>query len=216
MRQTGNYLFLLIFLFISMLLLVSIHNIMMMKLVGFCLISGLCLSAYLITRSHRDQLILMPLGILALGVYLTMHATDEPTPLKFLDKILWLGFAGYLILIVFRQIFEAKSIKAQEIYGAIAVYLLLGFIFTQIYEIILVLDPAAIAFDPKNFGGNILHVGDVIYFSFVTLATVGYGDVTPAVPVARAVCVIESITGIMYVAIFIAKFVSIHSVKSEK
>ncbi len=216
MRQTGNYLFLLVFLFISMFLLISIHNIMMMKLVGLFLILGLCTSAYLITRNHRDQMILIPLGVLALGVYMTMHATSEPTSLKFLDKFLWLGFSGYLILIVFRQIFESKFIKAQEIYGAISIYLLLGFMFTQIYEVILVIDPAAISFDPKNFGGNALQVGDVIYFSFITLATVGYGDVVPAIPVARAFCVIESITGIMYVAIFIAKFVSIHSGRSEK
>jgi hypothetical protein len=207
MRQTGNYLFLLVFLFISLVLMMSFHNIMLMKSLGLCLILGLCTSAYLITRRHRDQLILIPLGILALAVYLTMHATNEPTALKCLDKLLWLGFSGYLILIVFRQIFEAKSIKAQEIYGAISIYLLLGFMFTQIYEVILVIDPAAIAFDPKNFGGNVLQAGDVIYFSFITLATVGFGDVTPAIPVARAVCVIESIIGIMYVAIFIAKFV---------
>jgi hypothetical protein len=216
MRQTGNYLFLLVFLFISLVLMMSFHNIMLMKSLGLCLILGLCTSAYLITRRHRDQLILIPLGILALAVYLTMHATNEPTALKCLDKLLWLGFSGYLILIVFRQIFEAKSIKAQEIYGAISIYLLLGFMFTQIYEVILVIDPAAIAFDPKNFGGNVLQAGDVIYFSFITLATVGFGDVTPAIPVARAVCVIESIIGIMYVAIFIAKFVSIHSGRSGK
>ena len=189
---------------------------MLIKLVGLCLILGLCTSAYLITRRHRDQLILIPLGILALAVYLTTHATSEPTSLKFLDKLLWLGFSVYLILIVFRQIFEAKSIKAQEIYGAISIYLLLGFMFTQIFEIILAVNPAAISFDPRNFGENVLQSGDVIYFSFITLATVGYGDVTPAVPVARAVCVVESIIGIMYVAIFIAKFVSIHSGRSGK
>ena len=103
MRQTGNYLFLLVFLFISLVLMMSIHNIMLMKSVGLCLILGLCTSAYLITRRHRDQLILIPLGILALTVYLTMHTTGEPTALKFLDKLLWLGFSGYLILIVFRQ-----------------------------------------------------------------------------------------------------------------
>jgi len=216
MRQTGNYLFLLVFLFVSMLLLMSVHNLMLMKLVGLCLITGLCASAFLITRRHRDQLILVPLGILALAVYVTTNTASEPFLLKFLDKILWLAFSGYLILIVFRQIFEAKSIKAQEIYGAISIYLLLGFLFTQIYEIIMVIDPAAISFDPRNFAGNSIQVGDVIYFSFVTLATVGYGDVTPAIPAARAVCVIESITGIMYVAIFIAKFVSIHSGRSAK
>lgn len=216
MRQTGNYLFLLILLLISMILAMSIRNIIMVKSVGICLILGLCLAAYLITRRHRDQLILFPLGVVALAVHVLTHTTNGINFLDIVDRLLWIGFSGYLSLIVFRQIFDAKSINAQEIYGAISVYLILGFIFSQIFGIILILNPAAFAFDPKNFGDGVLQNGDMIYFSFVTLATVGYGDLTPAIPIARAACVIESVTGIMYVAIFIARFVSIHSNISAK
>ncbi len=215
MRQTGNYIFLLVVLFMSLVLIMSVRNIFLVKVLGLCLISGLCLSAYLITRCHRDQLILIPLGVVALAVYVMLHTTNEPVFLKILDKLLWLGFAGYLILIVFRQIFNSKSINSQEIYGAISIYLLTGFVFSQIYELILVFRPDAIAFDTKNFIGG-LQTGDMIYFSFVTLATVGYGDLTPADPISRAACVIESVIGIMYISIFIARFVSIHSSNSTK
>jgi hypothetical protein len=53
--------------------------------------------------------------------------------------------------------------------------------------------------------------GDLVYFSFITLATVGYGDITPATPAARAVTMIEVLVGVMYVATMIARFVSIQT-----
>ena len=56
--------------------------------------------------------------------------------------------------------------------------------------------------------------GDVLYYSFVTLGTVGYGDVTPATPLARAISLVEAVAGIMYVATMIARFVSIHTSSS--
>ncbi|MFH1028183.1 MAG: potassium channel family protein, partial [Pseudomonadota bacterium] len=180
------------------------------------LLFGLCLAAYLITPRRRDQLILFPLGAAAIAGYIILHTTNEPASMKLLDKFFWVGFCVYLLMIVFREIFNAREIKSQEIYGAISAYLLLGVIFAQLFDILLIFDSAAIAFDPENFDGGILQNGDVLYFSFVTLATVGYGDLTPATPLARALCVVESITGVMYVAIFIARFVSMHSGRSAK
>jgi hypothetical protein len=53
--------------------------------------------------------------------------------------------------------------------------------------------------------------GDLLYYSFVRLATVGYGDVTPAPPDARSLGLIEAVIGIMYVATMIARFVSIQT-----
>ena len=53
--------------------------------------------------------------------------------------------------------------------------------------------------------------GDLLYYSFVTLGTVGYGDVTPASPAARSLSLIEAVVGIMYVATMIARFVSIQT-----
>lgn len=216
MHQTGNYLFMLVFLGISIVLAMILRNIIMVKLIGLSLLFGLCLSAYLITRRHRDQLILVPLGAAALSIYVILHTVHEPDYMKILDKLLWMVFCGYLVLIIFRQIFNAKSINAQEIYGVISAYLLMGVLFAQIFDVILIFEPAALYFDPKSFPVTVLHGGDVLYFSFVTLATVGYGDITPAIPLTRAVCVVESVVGIMYVAIFIARFVSIHSSKSAK
>jgi hypothetical protein len=113
----------------------------------------------------------------------------------------------------------ARVIHANEIYGAIYVYLLFGVLFAQGYQLLLFARPDAIYFDPGRFpapdrlGTELVArgSGDLVYFSFVTLGTVGYGDATPASPGARAMSLVEEVLGVMYVATMIARFVSISS-----
>lgn len=205
-----NYLVLLLFVFMALSLSLSVRDIILVKALGVGVILGFCVAAYLITRRRRDQLILIPLGLFALAVNVAMQTSTEPHfIMMLLARLLWIGFAAYLSIMVFRQIFAGNAFHSQEIYGAIAIYLLFGFIFAQFYHILLAVSPAAIAFDPTIFGPEGLQDGDILYFSFVTLATVGYGDIIPATPAARAISVIEAVVGIMYVATFIARFVSI-------
>jgi mannose/fructose/N-acetylgalactosamine-specific phosphotransferase system component IID len=78
--------------------------------------------------------------------------------------------------------------------------------------------PDALYFEPTRFppptpvaNGTVRGVGDLVYYRFVTLGTVGYGDVTPASRFARVLRIVEAIVGIMYVAGMIARFVSIQT-----
>jgi uncharacterized protein (TIGR02246 family) len=96
---------------------------------------------------------------------------------------------------------------------------LIGVLFAAVYQLLLAGHPGALYFDPGRFPGpqvigNRLYTrgaGDVLYYSFVTLGTVGYGDVTPSSPLARSLSLIEAVIGIMYVATMIARFVSIQT-----
>jgi hypothetical protein len=108
-----------------------------------------------------------------------------------LNLIIWLLFTLYIAIIVFRSIMSARSISSNEIYGAIYVYLLIGVVFAEIYQLLPAWQPDAIYFDPGRFpaplviGSSRLYTrgaGDLLYYSFVTLGTVGYGDVTPSSP----------------------------------
>jgi hypothetical protein len=137
-----------------------------------------------------------------------------------LNLIIWLLFTLYIAIIVFRSIMSARSISSNEIYGAIYVYLLIGVVFAEIYQLLPAWQPDAIYFDPGRFpaplviGSSRLYTrgaGDLLYYSFVTLGTVGYGDVTPSSPPARSLSLIEAVIGIMYVATMIARFVSIQT-----
>jgi hypothetical protein len=117
-----------------------------------------------------------------------------------------MGFSIYLAAVLYRSLSSLKRVGAHQVSGAISVYLLLGFIFAQAYEILLVLQPGAIYFQPQAAGA--VGPAELLYFSYVTLATVGYGDAYPATSPARALCVLESIVGVLYVAVLIARYVA--------
>ena len=107
---------------------------------------------------------------------------------------------GVVLALVLRR----GPITARRIQGAIAVYLLLGFIWAQAYELLTFWHPGA-------FTGAVDGSGSLpwTYYSFVTLTTMGYGDIMPVHPVARALAVLEAMTGQLYLAIMLARLVSL-------
>ena len=110
-----------------------------------------------------------------------------------------------MALVVLAQAFRAGPVNVHRIQGAVAAYLLLGLVWALAYELVALV--AAGAFSGTGLGGA--GRPDFIYFSFVTLTTVGYGDVTPVHPVARSLAVAEALTGQLYPAILLARLVSL-------
>jgi hypothetical protein len=113
-----------------------------------------------------------------------------------------------LCIVVLALVFRPGPITTRRIEGAIAVYLLLGLTWAQAYELMALWHPGA-------FAGAVAGAVDVgssqplTYFSFVTLTTLGYGDIRPVHPVARAFAVLEALTGQLYLAILLARLVSL-------
>ena len=92
-------------------------------------------------------------------------------------------------------------------------YLMLGFAFGTVFYLVNILDP-------KSFAANVELVArgdkpDLMYFSFVTLATLGYGDITSRTNLARSLAVVEALVGMLYIAIFMARLVTMHSGSAE-
>ncbi len=110
-----------------------------------------------------------------------------------------------MTFVVLVQAFRAGPVNIHRIQGAVAAYLLLGLAWALAYESVALLAPGAFSAasqaepDRQRF----------IYFSFVTLTTVGYGDITPVHPVARSLAVAEALTGQLYPAILLARLVSL-------
>ncbi len=95
-------------------------------------------------------------------------------------------------------------VTIRRIEGAIAVYLLLGFIWAQAYELVALWHPGAFA---GAVDGRVSP--PLTYYSFVTLTTMGYGDIMPVHPLARALAVLEALTGQLYLTILLARLVSL-------
>jgi voltage-gated potassium channel Kch len=101
---------------------------------------------------------------------------------------------------------RAQVINAEQIYAALSVYLLAGLFFGLLHWAIELTWPGSFA-DPGAGSPARFPLSTAIYFSFVTLATLGYGDVVPRSEVARGVAVLEAVGGQLYVAVTIARLV---------
>jgi hypothetical protein len=112
---------------------------------------------------------------------------------------------------VLRYVLKATVITRDQIYAGICMYVMLGFAFGAVYYLIDILDPKSFVANTRAPGDN----PDLVYFSFVTLATLGYGDITPQSNVARALAILESMTGMVYIAVFMARLVSMRSSRGE-
>jgi hypothetical protein len=116
------------------------------------------------------------------------------------------SFLGIAIYLIIKQIFTESRVTRDTIRGGICVYLLFGFVFAIFFRAIYLLSPQSFYVLVTNYGGFF----DSSYFSFLTLTTLGYGDIIPISPLARSLTNIEGIIGIIYPATTIARLVSLY------
>lgn len=118
---------------------------------------------------------------------------------------------GYLIA---RRVFAPGRINLHRIQGAVAVYLLAGMILSQLLHLISISHPGAFLLlgHPASHEDIVGHLG---YFSFVTLTTLGFGDITPVHPIARSFTLLGAVFGTLYPAILIGRLVSQEMVHSR-
>ena len=110
-----------------------------------------------------------------------------------------------MALVVLAQAFRGGPVTVHRVQGAVAAFLLLGLAWSLAYDLVA-------SYDAGAFTGPASAAGDgtrFAYFSFVTLTTVGYGDVTPVHPAARSLAMAEALTGQLYPAILLARLVSL-------
>ena len=172
---------------------------------GFLLVLGVAMWT---VRRHR-WLFRSGLGALAVLALVTLvNYAFSHTGLRVAQLGLLLGLFGGLAWLAFKEVlFTAGPINSNRLLGAVSIYLLLGLIWAVVYVGILEVDPAAFR---GNGGGPWLEsFPEFVYFSFVSLTTLGYGDISPASPIARFVVYLEAILGQLYLAIMVAGLVGI-------
>jgi len=101
--------------------------------------------------------------------------------------------------------------------GAVAAYLLIGMIWSVAYYLIALWIPGAFSIQgPIATGGGELLQSQLFYFSFVTLTTIGYGDIAAVHPIVRMLVILEGVTGQLFPAILIARLVSLQVQSKQK
>ncbi|MCP3976033.1 MAG: two pore domain potassium channel family protein [bacterium] len=127
------------------------------------------------------------------------------TNLELLVAPAWVAVSIYAFtapLLIMYNVLRQIRITIDLIVGALCVYIFVGIDFAIVYDLIYQLEPTSFAFAHEG-------VDSLFYFSYMTLTTVGYGDITPISDAARALAVVESITGHILLVVIVARLIGI-------
>ena len=122
----------------------------------------------------------------------------------------------YIAVLISVFLVRQERVSADMILGAINVYLLFAIAFMFLHAFVEVTKPGAYLYQGESLSVALKGHPEVdalaflLYFSVVTLTTLGYGDIVPAIPAARMLCSLEAVIGQLFVAVFIARMVSLH------
>lgn len=136
----------------------------------------------------------------------------QTQPMEMLKKLCYAIFFTYLLIVILSHIFREEEVTEDLITGAVCAYLLIGMVWTFIFYFLELARGGSfsvVRHSPQD-------IGPFFYYSFVTLTTLGYGDIVPLTSPARSLSVLEALTGQLYLAITIARLVSVHASRPRK
>jgi Ion channel len=189
------------------LLLLSLYTIQVDELVGD--------RDVLLAERRRRSLVGWTLALLAIGERLLLVVAPS-RHLYLVASLIWLLALCFVTWSELRSALRHKEVTGETISMSVSVYLMFGLNWALLYAVIFQLQPGAFRLDgspfpPEGSSPDVLQVVPAfIYFSLITLTTIGYGDITPVTPQARYAALAEGITGQLYLAILVARLVGLY------
>lgn len=170
-----------------------------------CVLIG---GTYATGRSRKS--LLTGIILAAVGISLQWSALIAGKVLYFqLAAVTFLVSLTLAVAMVLRYLLMKGPVTADKLHGALAGYIRIAFFWAIVYALLESLDPESFNLGQKQQAGNAV-LFPLLYFSFTTLTTVGYGDITPATDQARSLVMVEQVTGIFFVAVLIARLAGLY------
>ena len=144
-----------------------------------------------------------------LSIWINIFGLNMPQ-LEIIGKISGIAYFALLAGMILSFIFTSQKVTWEVIAAALVVYLLLGVLWSYSYAVIDLLQPESFKWAGEHNDLSFL------YYSFITLTTVGYGDITPVTGIARSLSMLEGIIGQSYMAVLVARLVGMHVAHSMK
>ena len=163
--------------------------------------------------SRKIFLAVFSVGVFAFLLNLVVSVTAKDLAEEGLLVLLTLYavFFFLAIVILITKISSGTTVSADTIKGGISIYFLLGLFWAILYMILLTFDLSALTNVSKETVGL-----DCYYYSFATLTTLGYGDITPVADYAKILAILEAVTGPVYLAIFVAQIIGMNIAQKMK
>jgi voltage-gated potassium channel len=167
---------------------------------------------YAFKASHPQMIIGL---ILVAPLLITTWATYfiEITSFGLMTRIFTVLFFGFAVANILRNMSTKKEVTRETIFAAVVAYLLIALMWAFLYMVLEKLAPGSFAFPEKALGSE---AKQFQYFSFVTITTLGYGDVTPLTDKACTLAMLEALIGQIYLVVLVAWLVGMHVSRKSK
>ncbi|MEZ4333092.1 MAG: potassium channel family protein [Myxococcota bacterium] len=153
------------------------------------------------------------IGIGAIAGNMIAFFTASPV-VRIAADLIGLALLVLTTLVILRSIVIEREVELDTVIGGICAYLLIGVCFATIYRLLVDTVPAAFVIAGEPLEASLQDTSSLparlLYFSFITLTTTGYGDITPNAEIAQMLAAGEALIGQLYVAIFIARLMGLH------
>jgi hypothetical protein len=170
----------------------------------------LLFSVYAISENKKVFIGILCLAVLAIGARWATYFVQELSTAFIVTAIILLAACLFSVTVtILFSVLKAGRVTGEKISAAVCVYLLIGVLWAYLFTLTYVLNPGAFRLEGPEFQ-------DFIYYSYVTLTTLGYGDIAPLTPTVRALAYVEAIIGQIYLTVLIARLVALHIADARK
>ncbi|MCG3149095.1 MAG: hypothetical protein PCFJNLEI_02554 [Verrucomicrobiae bacterium] len=185
------------------------------ELIEAVLVTAVLLSAVLAVSGRRGTLVVAIVLLLPalVGQWLD-HFHPGVLP-AWVFQAAFLTFLGFVVVNLFGFVMRASRVDSEVLCAGVAIYILLGLIWANAYILAAQSSSPAFALAVPDGNAQVMGRFNALYFSFITLSTVGFGDIVPVSRLARTLTMLEAITGLFYMGIFIARLVSLYSTAAK-
>lgn len=211
LRKIGRYGFLLLSLFSMIGLRSFLEGLVGAALLADILLTCVLLSGIYALSQHASVVrtaCLLAIVIFLLKIVYYLSGKDEFFTLYIALSLI---FIAQMLVMILKHLLTEKEVTGDLIMGSACAFVLFGLIWAYAYYLLEI-------FQPNSFKGieqQSNDMGDFLYYSFVTLTTLGYGDILAITKQARGLTVLEAITGQLYLAIMVSRLVSLHISESQ-
>ena len=210
----GRFSYLLISLILLLLLFPIVSEVVIERVIFDIFLSFVLLSA-VYTGSRKKHVLTIAL-LLSIPTFAGMWSTYVLKNI-YLTLVGWscaMAFFGFIGIIVLSDVLKAEKVTTDTIHASICVYLLIGVTWALLYSVMEGIRPESFLIEQVEVIPLTDYIPHFLYYSFVTLTTLGYGDITPLTPLAKTLSYMEAVTGQIYIAVLIARLVGVHIAQS--
>lgn len=167
------------------------------------------LSVYAVSFRRSTLIVAMCLAIPAVLSRVILSKQDA-SALSLVTIMLTFAFDVFVLVTIFRRIFRFERVTSSTIFGALCIYLLIGFSFSNLYMFLARLVPGTFYLVPGVNLHSTIEYADITYYSFGCMTSLGASGIVPVTPQVRSLTVVEAILGLLYLAVLVSRLVGMY------